>query len=341
MSILRKGLTYAQKALYISGLAWLYSRVNSEQGALILMYHSVSSSQDRNWIDPANDCPEAIFDKQMCYLKKHCHVISMDELCKRIEKKEPIKPRTVAITFDDGYLNNLTVAARILKKYELPATLYLATRYVDQQEPQWIDELYSMFKTSDVTNLVLPDLGFENADIRSNETRQTVHSQIAKLLLSLSYETRRRHLDNIKSQLKPSINTPRLTLCWDEVRQLQEKYPNITLGVHTKDHVDLTVCNPVEAENQITSSLKSFEQETGRPARHFSYPYGRSNTDVEAVVRSVEFKSAVVTEPAKQIANDSNRYSLSRLETPVDRLMFGFKLSGAYPGLSQLLFRRV
>ncbi|MGB3300876.1 MAG: polysaccharide deacetylase family protein, partial [Phormidesmis sp.] len=115
---------------YQSGLSSLYARMQRESVATILMYHSVPPASEQPWIDPCNCISEDVFEQQMRFLSQYRQVISIERLTQKLKRKEPIKRGTVAITFDDGYRNNLTVAAPILAKYDLPATLYLATNYV-------------------------------------------------------------------------------------------------------------------------------------------------------------------------------------------------------------------
>ncbi|MEL6902834.1 MAG: polysaccharide deacetylase family protein, partial [Cyanobacteria bacterium J06606_4] len=117
------GLTYG------SGLSPLYARLRAqlkgESVATVLMYHSVPEPQEIPWMDPDNCLSSARFEQHMQFLSEHRRVVSLDRLVQALEQGEPIRRGTVAITFDDGYLNNLTVAAPILARYGLPATFYL------------------------------------------------------------------------------------------------------------------------------------------------------------------------------------------------------------------------
>jgi len=90
----------------------------------ILMYHSISpsavSSEDRMTVRPE------VFENQMRFLKEHAfNVVDIKEIAKLISQKEEIPRNTVAITFDDGYKNFYTYAFPILKKYNLPATVFI------------------------------------------------------------------------------------------------------------------------------------------------------------------------------------------------------------------------
>ncbi|MFA5117613.1 MAG: polysaccharide deacetylase family protein [Candidatus Omnitrophota bacterium] len=89
----------------------------------VLMYHSVKPQvpQGNRLI-----VSSAAFDRQMEFLKRnHYNVVPLDEIVRLIRDKQPVPERTVALTFDDGYLDNYSVAFPVLKKYGLPATVFL------------------------------------------------------------------------------------------------------------------------------------------------------------------------------------------------------------------------
>src|SRR5215469_11068366 len=82
----------------------------------VLLYHRVNSDADPYFPSVSTE----VFDAQMDYLARHYRVLSLGEILDRIENGLHIDPYTIAITFDDGYRDNLTYAHPILKKYRLP-----------------------------------------------------------------------------------------------------------------------------------------------------------------------------------------------------------------------------
>lgn len=98
----------------------------------IIMYHSVS-------LNPAPENRLAVsiqaFERQMCFLKKHRYnVLPLEELAALIKDKKKIPPRTLAITFDDGYKNNYSFAFPVLKRYGLPATVFVIINEVNRPD---------------------------------------------------------------------------------------------------------------------------------------------------------------------------------------------------------------
>jgi peptidoglycan/xylan/chitin deacetylase (PgdA/CDA1 family) len=96
----------------------------------ILMYHSIDGDEGKTKLSVAPDN----FASQMEFLhRKRYNVVGLDKIISYMQKKEKIPPRTVAITFDDGYLNNYTSAYPVLKKYKLPATIFIITDKIGQK----------------------------------------------------------------------------------------------------------------------------------------------------------------------------------------------------------------
>lgn len=117
----------------------------------ILMYHSIDPQarpQNRLAVTART------FDKQMRFLKENRYnVISLEELTRLIKGKKKIPRKTICITSDDGYKNNYTYAFTILKKYNLPATLFIIVEEVERPEGDRLswDEIRSMQNSGLIT----------------------------------------------------------------------------------------------------------------------------------------------------------------------------------------------
>ena len=178
----------------------------------------------------------------MSFLARHRRVVSMTDLVSAIQERRDLPAGSVVITFDDGYLDNLTVAAPILAEKGLPAILYLASAYVDRGENQWVDRLYSLFKARTRQELTLPAEGEGSRRFKLSDSAQEADAYKwgAKFLLEGTWPQREAFLKALEDQLAPEKSAPRLTLRWDEVLELRRRYPRFEIGAHTRNHVDLT-----------------------------------------------------------------------------------------------------
>jgi len=96
--------------------------------AVILMYHSIGDN------DVLFTVTTSDLEKQLRFLKnKKFNIIKLAKLVDKIRKKEKFLPKTVALTFDDAYRDNYTNAFSLLKKYDIPATMFIPTAYVGKK----------------------------------------------------------------------------------------------------------------------------------------------------------------------------------------------------------------
>lgn len=122
------------------GINLLFRKLIPRNSSIVLMYHGVVKdediSMDGNWAQ----VKESEFYKQMLHLKKNYNVVHLKDVIKGTFKNVPGKPKVV-ITFDDGYMNNYTVAYPILKKLKIPATIFVVTGRIDVDKFFWYDRI--------------------------------------------------------------------------------------------------------------------------------------------------------------------------------------------------------
>jgi peptidoglycan/xylan/chitin deacetylase (PgdA/CDA1 family) len=253
-------------------------------GAIILMYHSVAADAKARFIWPGNRIAPATFERQIAFISAHRRVVTLSELVDDIARGITPPAGTVCITFDDGYRDNLTIAAPILAKYQLPATLFLATGLVERAENQWSDTLYSLASGA-----------------------RGLHAQ----LIEARHEERLALLAGLKGERQP-----RLTMNWDEARELARRYPLFEIGGHTRDHIDLRRHGGEAARAEIAGCAEDIERELGVRPRHFSFPYARWSAETRAMVIAAGWRSAVGMGESVRIGARSDRFAMPRLQAP-------------------------
>jgi peptidoglycan/xylan/chitin deacetylase (PgdA/CDA1 family) len=339
LTLKRKFLCYAQRTLYFSGLASVFQMVSvKREHAAVLMYHSVVDSKLAPYIDPDNTISVEEFESHIRFLKNKCNVISMETLVLYLNKGQPLPRKSVVITFDDGYLDNLTLAAPILEKYELPATVFICTGYVERGDSQWIDEIYSIFSFRRQHQLQINNQTF---DLLDRGSLQHAYDTVKGLLIDADYDTRKLLLNRIKDQLNPDLlQTPRLTLNWKEVQQLKTHFPLIEIGLHTRDHLNLTALSEKEIKKEIRQCQKDYESALGSKAKYFSYPYGLHNSFIRKTTKELGLHSSLAVYPVDLVSHSSNLMSIPRLTANDSLLDMKLWMSGAFPALSIKLFGR-
>src|SRR5262249_47242134 len=128
-----------KRGLYYGGAFNVSRRLHPRSRAVILRYHSVTEDADTplSYIDPGLSVPVDGFDRQMRLLREHYTPVSLGHILECILEGRALPHLAVAVTFDDGYLDNYRCAFPVLKKYGVPATFYITAGCVEQPEPLW------------------------------------------------------------------------------------------------------------------------------------------------------------------------------------------------------------
>jgi peptidoglycan/xylan/chitin deacetylase (PgdA/CDA1 family) len=226
----------------------------------------------------------------------------------------PLPDRGFAITFDDGFANNLHAAVPALERRGIPAAFYVTTDFVDRQACSWIDLIeYAVDRAGDA-RLELPfvDTGLATTAEKIaalNAIRQRAKSDSTLDPYALADEIWKQ-LD--VRELVPDEELDR-KLTWDEVRTLAD-HPLFTIGGHGATHRILSHVDSGELEREIDGALDRIAAETGQPALHFSYPEGVPGTFSQGVVQRLRRRgalSAVAVEPGAVRGGD-DVYALKR-----------------------------
>ena len=169
----------------------------------VMMYHNVQDSQEfrPNSVSPQN------FDWQMAYLRDHgYHVISFEELVRHINYGDPIPPKAVVITFDDGYADNYTNAYEILKKYGYPAIIFLPSDLVGLDGHLSWEQVHEMtqhnitFGSHTLSHAYLPDLTESQQGKEIFESKKVIEQRLGGPVNYFAYP-----IGGFSSQIKQMV----------------------------------------------------------------------------------------------------------------------------------------
>ncbi len=256
----------------------------------VLAFHRVNDDGDP--FLPA--VPTAVFEARIAHLARHYQALPVEDLAERVGTGR-IPRNAVALTFDDGYRDNLTHAAPILARYGVRATIFLTTGLIGTGEIPWFDRLAVALRESPRPRL---ELG-PGASLALGSRGE----RLAALALALDHlkrlpdTERRRTLDRLLAQLDaPSAETKSEMLSWDDVHALRGL--GFSVGAHTISHPILSRCTPEQAWEEIHGSKLAVERAIGARVRGFAYPNGGADDYTDAVaglVRAAGFTCAVTT----------------------------------------------
>jgi len=266
-------------------LLWI-SRAYRCPALAILVYHRASPSHgDRGYMD----IPENIFEGHVRFLKDNFKIVSMKEGLKNIYEKDS-REIYAAINFDDGYMDNYLYAYPVLKRYSVPATIFLTTDYIGKRPVFWWDRVFNVIS--------YPGLKYVNIDIGGSESigfdlgnasqREAVTDRINGIL-RLRCEIQ---IQDIVGKLErmypvPVEARPSAMLGWDEIRQMRAS--GIIFGSHTKTHRNLCLLKDDEIAEELSSSKKAIEKMLREEIREFSYPFGIFDERVKRLAMEAGF----------------------------------------------------
>lgn len=257
----------------------------------ILTYHRVANVQDSSLLDPRliSATPRE-FEKQMAYLARDYHVLSITGLLNFVENGLDLPLRAVLITFDDAYKDFKEYAWPILKKYNLPVVLFVPTGYPDQPDRAfWWDKLYCAFANTNLSELEIAPIGY--LAWNTSEERFQNLSQVQHHIKKLKHSEAMKLIDEIccKLDYKENDSADRSSvLGWEDLRQLSKE--GVTLGAHTRTHPILTKLSFEQIRDEITGSQNDLLREIGKVYPILAYPNGGHDERITRILKDEGFK---------------------------------------------------
>lgn len=299
---------------------------------LILMYHRVADLEIDPWelaVTPEN------FSAHLSILTKQAQPMSLAELV-RHQKSGKVPERAVAITFDDGYSDNLYRAKPIIDHYQVPASVFVATGYSERNREFWWDELENIFfQTTTLPerlSLVLDgrnytwDLGkaVSYTDVEKEldrstppwsakpQTRMHLYFSVWETLFKLPELERRKALDTIIewSNLEPPTRPLYLPMSPQELETL-ESSGWIEIGAHTVNHPALSFQSVETQRAEINQSKDYLEDTLSHTIQLFTFPFGNFSKSTISLAKQAGFICACATNE-DTVWRWSNPYCLPR-----------------------------
>lgn len=253
-----------------------------QRGSLVFMFHRIVDSPDPYRL--GYDLRE--FDWFCGFLAERYDVLPLEELERRRRSRRP-PTNAVALTFDDGYADNLHLALPVLQRHGLPATVFITTKAISREVHLWTSRLAWIVEGGDAASAPRTLLGVEIA-LKTAQQRVSTLNTLADRLKCVSTEHRERAISELAEALKvtsmPGIEHDMLT--WDQVRQLDRA--GFTAGAHTLTHPILSECDDKTLLAEIGQGKEELEGQLGRKVTTFAYPNGEPGDFDQRAVDVVE-----------------------------------------------------
>ena len=257
------------------------------------------------------------FDRQMEYLAKWFNVVSLRDMVEWLDGRKGLPPYAALITFDDGYLDNYTSALPILRKYNLPALIFLTTGHIGVDAPFYWDMAAYCFAHTRSDHLAFPGGRVEHW-ANGAELDQASKKWI-EFMKTIPQMEKERYVETLPGLLGVSIPAgyfQKLMMNWDEVREMRKA--GIEFGAHTVHHPILTRIEPEQVREEIVGSKSRIEAEIGETVLGFAYPNGQAsdlNEGIEKIVAESGIRAAftLLNGPSSQGEVRRNPYAIRRI----------------------------
>jgi peptidoglycan/xylan/chitin deacetylase (PgdA/CDA1 family) len=221
---------------------------------------------------------------------------------------EPVTPaifeqqaaRAVAITFDDGYRDNYEQAFPILKKYDLPATIFVATGSIETGNTLWHDRVFDAFRYTTEEAADLSPIGLGPVSLAGRDERNRALQQVLRRAKELYGDERQRFVESIEQALTPGRTAPEADrmLSWAQIREMN--HAGIRIGSHTVTHPILSKVPNDQLKRELLDSRDELQERLGSEVTTFAYPNGKAadfSDAVKAAVKECGYRCAVTTQP--------------------------------------------
>lgn len=252
---------------------------------IILLYHGISEKTSQGIQNCSlKHISGKDFETQMEHLAKNYNILSLRDILNRRSSGKPLPSRPVAITFDDGFENNYSVAYPILKRFNLPATFFVSTGFIGTDRTFWVDKVEYLLNESPRSTIHLSTLG-RTYPLGNGEDRRLALEGIKKILKSTPglLSPALEELEGICDVPLKYDYADYRTMDWDQIREMHHS-GLCDFGSHTVDHVILSHLSKEQKESQIRRSKADLEKELDMEISLFSYPEGqREHYDEETI----------------------------------------------------------
>lgn len=263
----------------------------------VLAYHRVAVPRH----DPWDMCvAPGRFDDQLGVLRDIGTIESLDVALDEPATSRVLRRRPVfALTFDDGYVDNLRDALPVLERHDAPATMFVPTGMLDTPSFWW-DHLTTLVLDCDdpaklwdaASRIGMHRSGPAPMGDGSLEVLEALYEHFVRLTPEGAHEAA---LGLASQAGEPEPTASGRPMTTDELLELAS-HPLITIGIHTVSHPRLTLLPLGAALAEVTRSAHRLEELLGEPARLFAYPYGVASDSVADLVRSTGVERAVTTD---------------------------------------------
>jgi len=299
-----------------------YSLAQLEGRVIILMYHRVVTEKElmHNYIQPGMYVRNDVFEMQIKFLMKYFQILSFQELLDLWkEGKWDKRKRHCVITFDDGWLDNYQYAYPVLKKNNIPATIFLPTDLIETNEWFWPEKMIFIlrhFYERNVTQEQVLSMKsiLEKNPLLANNNGRFLEDKIdlaIEICKALPDDEVQRFIADMMAAARMKLPEERLLMNWPEIKEMSQY--GMSFGSHACSHKILTRLSDHEVKKEIEGSIAALRARSVNHVPVFCYPNGNYTREIAGRLKSAGYEAAVSTVLGIEDCTPSSLFSLKRI----------------------------
>lgn len=258
----------------------------------------------------------------LAFLRKHkFNFVTTDDVAHAVQNQNPLPPKSVAFTFDDGYLEQVNIATDIFSEYDCPATFYVSTGFVKGDLWFWADKTHFIVERCNPMQLqrvmaLFPNLIFEG----TNKSIVVSHINENLKLFRLDEINKIINEAAVEAGIGLPLNAPEKyrATSWSHLRAIEKR--GMMVGAHTYSHPILSNESDQVSKHEIERSTLDINMQLQNPSKVFCYPVGRqqdfSQREIEHV-KSMGYVAAISSMPGSMdVRAKESLFSMPRFSFP-------------------------
>lgn len=253
--------------------------------------------------------------------RKRCNVLSLKQLTHFLREGEPIPPRSVSFTFDDGFVDQAEIGGELFAKNGTQATFFIISDFIDEKLWPWDDQVAHIFQRTTMESLSFeyPDgteLQIDLGEVKSRDATRIVRERLKKIDQTALYSWIEEFYRVAKVPRPDRVPAEYRPMSWEQAQKLIDMGHSV--GPHTGTHRILSRLDTQASNCEIVESAQRVLQKLDGADKIFAYPTGRpedySTREVE-FLQAAGFESAVNTVPMP-VTGSSGLFELPRYAMP-------------------------
>jgi peptidoglycan/xylan/chitin deacetylase (PgdA/CDA1 family) len=325
----------ASRVLVAAGATRLGRRLRDRNGTLILYGHRVADDDEAYF----QGLPPRFFREQLAYLARHYEIIKLSTLIECMEAGRQPPPRSVVVTFDDGFRDNLEQAAPILKEFGVAATVFVVTQSLSDGRLPWSQRLGFLFQHTEAEQVHHTLLGPDPFSLSDDAQRHQAYGRMMRHLMPLERLRRDAVIDELRTALDVEPPGDRM-MTWEHARELLGGGNEI--GSHTYSHALLGRVPSTEARWELERAKADLEEHLGLQRPSFCFPAGSVTPTLPRLVRELGYRSCFVPNKSTRLNRpaEMDAFSLVRVGLPnAPAVQLEAELDGPFHPLRRLAGR--